>query len=130
MNILAIRTDKPQAELYVYQNGAKTAELKWQAHRRLAETINVKIDEILDLLSISLDSIGGIVCYSGPGSFTGLRIGFSAANALAFACDIPVTASGGKDWIQGGISDLAAGKFGKIAAPEYGAPPRTTKPKK
>jgi tRNA threonylcarbamoyladenosine biosynthesis protein TsaB len=79
MKILAIRTDKPEAELYLYDDKKKLAEIKWQAHLKLAETLNSKIDETLNLSSISYREINGIAVYKGPGSFTGLRIGISTA---------------------------------------------------
>ena len=127
MIILVIRTDKEEAELYIYEDHKQQAELKWQAHRQLAETIHKQIAKILNKLSISLDDIGGIVCFSGPGSFTGLRIGLSVANALTYAQNIPVVARRGDDWLKSGIDDLLAGKSDKIALPRYGTPAKTTK---
>ena len=45
--ILALRSDKPEAELYLFDDGKKIAEIKWEAHRELADTILGKIKEIL-----------------------------------------------------------------------------------
>jgi tRNA threonylcarbamoyladenosine biosynthesis protein TsaB len=130
VTILAIRTDKPEAELYVYHDGKKRAEIKWQAHLKLAETLNAKIGEILNKSSISYEDINAIILYKGPGSFTGLRIGASVANALSYAQGIPIVASSGENWILSGIKDLNSGKNDKIARPEYGALPHVTKPRK
>lgn len=132
MTILGIRTDKPEAELYIYDNDKKLAELKWQAHRELAETLNSKIEEISAAggLSISYDDLGGVAIYKGPGSFTGLRIGMSVANALVYAQSIPIIATGGEDWLKKSIKDLLAGKNHKNVIPEYGVPPRTTTSRK
>jgi len=130
MKILAIRTDKPEAELYVYDNQQKLAEVKWQAHRQLAETIHQQISEILDKSSISLKDVQGIVVFKSPGSFTGLRIGHSVTNALAYAQKIPVVAVSGEHWLNQGIEDLLAGNNHKIAVPEYGEPAKTTSAKK
>jgi tRNA threonylcarbamoyladenosine biosynthesis protein TsaB len=130
MKLFALRTDKPEAELYIYDGDKKLAELKWQAHLKLAETLNFKIEEILDLSSISYDSLDAIAIYKGPGSFTGLRIGMSVANAIAYAQNIPIAAKSGDDWIKQSIQDLQSGQNDKIAIPEYGGPAYTTKPKK
>ena len=130
MKILALRTDKPEAELYIYDGQKKLAEIKWKAHRRLAETIHNKVDEILNKSSISLSEIDGIVFYKGPGSYTGLRIGASVANAISYAQKTSVISSGDEAWLKSGIVDLLAGRNDKIVSPEYGAPPRTTQPKK
>jgi tRNA threonylcarbamoyladenosine biosynthesis protein TsaB len=132
--ILALRTDKPEAELYLYDvlglTYHKRAELKWPAHLKLAETLNSKIEEILNKSSILLDDLGGIVIFKGPGSFTGLRIGMSVANALAYAQNIPIVARGGEAWLTTAIKDLQTGQTDKIAIPEYGAPANITQPRK
>jgi tRNA threonylcarbamoyladenosine biosynthesis protein TsaB len=130
MTILALRTDKPEAELYLYDGQKKSAEIKWQAHLQLAETISTKINEILNKSSISYNDLEGIAIYKGPGSFTGLRIGMSVANALAFAQGIPIVAQGGDNWITDGIKALSFGQNDKIAIPEYGSPAHITKPRK
>lgn len=130
MKILAIRTDKPEAELYVYDGPKKLADIKWQAHLKLAETLNSKIEEILSKSSISYGNLDGIAIFKGPGSFTGLRIGISVANALAYAQRVPVVARGGEDWVKDSIEALNKGADDKVAVPEYGAAARTTKPRK
>ena len=130
MIILALRTDKPEAELYLYDGSQKLAELKWPAHLKLAETLNTKLKEILNKSSISDSDLNGIAVYQGPGSFTGLRIGLSVGNALAYAQNIPIVAKGGEHWLAKAIKNLLAGQNDHIAVPEYGAPVRVTKPRK
>ena len=130
MIILALRTDKPEAELYLYDGDKKLAGIERQAHLKLAETIHQQIKKVLMLQGLSLQQIKGIAIYKGPGSFTGLRIGMSVANALAYARAIPIVAKGGDDWLAQSIKALRAGKNDKIATPRYGAPARVTKPRK
>lgn len=130
MIILAMRTDKPEAELYLYKDKVELGEIEWQAHRELSDTLHSKIKEILNTSSILLDEIEGIVCFEGPGSFTGLRIGLSVANALAYSCSIPIVARGGEKWLETGSQDLMAGKNDKIALPKYDRPAATTPPRK
>lgn len=130
MIILAFRTDKPEAELYLYANGERLTAIKWQAHRELAETIHKRMAKMLLLQGLTLQQIEGIICFKGPGSFTGLRIGMSAANALAYAQAISIVARRGDDWLQKGIKDLLAGKNDKIVLPYYDRPVATTKPEK
>jgi tRNA threonylcarbamoyladenosine biosynthesis protein TsaB len=130
MLILTIRTDKPEAELGVYDGQKKLAYQKWQAHGELSVTFYSKLEGILNELSIKLEQVEGFVVYKGPGSFTGLRIGVAAANALAYGLDAKIVSANGKNWIDDGIRKLEAGQNEKIALPEYGAPPRVTQPKK
>lgn len=82
------------------------------------------------LQGLSLQQIEGIVCFKGPGSFTGLRISLSVANALAYAQAIPIVAKHGEKWIESGIKDLLAGKKDRIALPYYDRPAATTPPRK
>lgn len=130
MIILGLRTDKPEAELYIYDELKKLAEIKWPAHLKLAETLNTKIEQILNKLSISYSDLNAVVIFKGPGSFTGLRISMSVANALAYSQNLPIVACAGEDWLVNGIQGLVYGQNDKIAVPEYGAPAHITKPHK
>lgn len=130
MIILGLRTDKPEAELYLYANSQQPTAIRWQAHKELSKTIHTQMEKMLNKLSISWSDIEGIVCFKGPGSFTGLRIGLSVANALAYANQIPIVARKGDDWLEAGIKDLLAGKNDKIALPFYDQAAFTTEPRK
>ena len=129
MIILTIRTDKPEAELGLYHSQEQLAYDVWQAHRQLAETIHQHIDVLLKETGKKLEAIEGIVVYQGPGSFTGLRIGLSVANALAYGLQIPIIGAQ-EDWIEQGVKELLAGKTDKVVLPEYGAPVHITQQKK
>lgn len=130
MLILTMRTDKPEAEIGLFNGQDKLDYIVWQAHRELAETIHLKIKELLGKNKKELADIEGIVIYQGPGSFTGLRIGFSVANSLATALEINITAAAGDTWIHKGIEHLLAGSGQARALPDYGADPHVTKPRK
>lgn len=130
MIILTIRTDKPEAEIGLYEDGKQLAYESWEAHRQLSVTIHTKIDEVLKRGGKSLHDIRGIVCFQGPGSFTGLRIGLTLANTLAYALGVPIVARQDPGWLETGIADLLAGKNDKLAQPEYGAEAHITAQKK
>jgi len=48
------------------------------------------IEEILAQHKLKLTDITAITVFTGPGSFTGLRVGATVANALGYLLDIPV----------------------------------------
>lgn len=129
MIILTIQTDKPEAEIGVYDDEKQLAYEKWQAHRKLSETIHNKIAKMLQLTDKDWQDVEGVVCYKGPGSFTGLRIGLTVGNALAYGLDIPIVSAAGKDWIDKGIKRLEKGDNEKIVLPEYGGGVFVTPPK-
>lgn len=128
--ILTLRTDKPESEIGLFDGNKRLAHEAWHAHRQLAETIHQKIKEILSSQGKSLHDITGIVIYKGPGSFTGLRIGISVANALAYSLNIPIAGTSGDDWLKDGLVKLQAGKGGAAVVPEYGSAANITQPRK
>jgi tRNA threonylcarbamoyladenosine biosynthesis protein TsaB len=130
MLILTIRTDKPEAELGLYNDEQRLAYITWSAHRELAETINLKIRDLLADQHKGLRDVEGIIFFQGPGSFTGLRIGASIANALADGTDAHIVGSTGEGWLTQGLGRLLVGEADKFALPKYGAAPHITAPRK
>ena len=55
-----------------------------------AERLHVFIDEVLKENGTDSNDLKAIAVSMGPGSYTGLRIGVSAAKGLCFALDIPL----------------------------------------
>jgi tRNA threonylcarbamoyladenosine biosynthesis protein TsaB len=127
---LLINTSQPQAEIYLYKGEGKLAEDKWQAHRKLAETIHQRVDKLLSSKELNIKDISGIGIFKGPGSFTGLRIGHSVANALAYGLGVPIVGSLGDNWQADATARLVNGDNDQIVKPEYGAAARVTKPRK
>lgn len=130
MLILTIRTDKPMAEIGLFQGDDKLVYETWEAHRQLAETLHVQIAKNLQKQGREMSDIGGIVCFKGPGSFTGLRIGLTVANALAISLSVPVVSGQGETWLEQGLKRLLDGEDEKIALPEYGAEAHITQQRK
>ncbi|MFS4493364.1 tRNA (adenosine(37)-N6)-threonylcarbamoyltransferase complex dimerization subunit type 1 TsaB [Maribacter sp. 2308TA10-17] len=55
-----------------------------------SEQLHVFIDDVLNKAAVSLSELDAIAVSKGPGSYTGLRIGVSAAKGLCFSLDIPL----------------------------------------
>ncbi len=130
MIILTIRTDKPDAEIGLYDDSRQLVYVTWPAHRQLAETIHKTIDTLLTGQCMGLPDIKAIVAFQGPGSFTGLRIGLTVANALAYGLGCPIVAVQDPNWIETGIERLASGETDGQALPFYGAEVHITPQKK
>lgn len=126
MLILTIRTDKPEAEIGLFEGQKKLDYIVWMAHRELSVTLHRKIEELLSSKRVKLEELRGIVGFSGPGSFTGLRIGLSVANALAYGLNIPIVSAKGETWVEDGIKRLMKSENQKLALPEYGSPVHIT----
>ena len=128
--ILGIRTDKPEAELYLIEDGKVVDSYNWHAHRQLSDTLLDKIETLLQNHKLTLPTIEGIVVYGGPGSFTGLRIGISLANTLAYSLHVPITSGTKERWLKQALGQLQQQGGPQIIIPEYGSDVHITKPRK
>ena len=98
MKILALETSAKSVSAAVTENGAVLASAYQNRGLTHSVTLMPLIDGMLRTAGLSLDDIGLIAAANGPGSFTGLRIGVSAAKGLAWAKELPCC----------GVSTLAA----------------------
>ena len=91
--LLSFDTSTPHLAVVLSEDGAGIAS-RVQDDGRLshAEKLNVLIDEVLREAGVALSAVNAIGVGAGPGSYTGLRIGLSAAKGLCFALDIPLMA--------------------------------------
>lgn len=128
--ILTLRTDNPDAEIGLYEADKQLSYHKWHADRSLARDILKVIHQQLTAQKTDWPDITGLVVYQGPGSFTGLRIGLTVANTLAYGLNIPIVAAEGEDWLNQGVDLLKKGQDHKIALPHYGSDAHITLPKK
>lgn len=55
-----------------------------------AENLHVFIEELLQENQIEVSQLSAIAVGKGPGSYTGLRIGVSAAKGIAYALEVPL----------------------------------------
>jgi tRNA threonylcarbamoyladenosine biosynthesis protein TsaB len=69
--------------------GAGSWYAEADAGMRHSELLLEMADGLLKAADLGPGDLGGVLCMEGPGSFTGLRIGFAAAKALALARNIP-----------------------------------------
>jgi tRNA threonylcarbamoyladenosine biosynthesis protein TsaB len=58
--------------------------------RKHSEQIMDAVEILLRTAGVAKAELEGVACMEGPGSFTGLRIGFAAAKGLALALGIPI----------------------------------------
>ena len=100
MTILALDTSGTTASvallnehIVLAESGVTLADLRgadgrYSSRRKThSETLMPMVDELFNISGLSLKDVDRIACTCGPGSFTGLRIGASAAKGLAFAAN-------------------------------------------
>jgi len=91
--ILNIETATTNCSVSISKDG-KTIVLKEDNDKSYshAERLHVYIDHALKEAGITAEDLNAIAISKGPGSYTGLRIGVSAAKGLCFALDKPLIA--------------------------------------
>ncbi|WP_053978139.1 tRNA (adenosine(37)-N6)-threonylcarbamoyltransferase complex dimerization subunit type 1 TsaB [Mangrovimonas xylaniphaga] len=89
--ILSIETTTTNCSVAISKNG-ETLVLKEDNGEGYshAESLHVFIDEVVKSANIKPAELDAIAISKGPGSYTGLRIGVSAAKGLCFSLDKPL----------------------------------------
>jgi tRNA threonylcarbamoyladenosine biosynthesis protein TsaB len=96
MNLLAVDTATEKLSIALAADNDTGHQDVWlfeaEAGLRHSELVMETIDMLFKKASLKPEDLSGIVCMGGPGSFTGLRIGFSLAKGLALALGCGFTA--------------------------------------
>jgi tRNA threonylcarbamoyladenosine biosynthesis protein TsaB len=83
--LLAIDTSTSWASVALFDGRAVLAELTWRSHRRSGDELFPMLERLLSVGDASLASVDRLAVATGPGSFTGIRVGVAAARGLARA---------------------------------------------
>lgn len=89
-NILIIDTSGEDLILGLYKYRGESPEFYFKKIKGRAQIIIKHIDKFLREKKVTLKDLSGIVIKKGYGSYTGLRVGLSIANALAWSRNIPI----------------------------------------
>jgi tRNA threonylcarbamoyladenosine biosynthesis protein TsaB len=90
--ILQIETATASCSVALAEDGVILSHKQVNERNRHAEVITQFIGELLTEAGLNYDQLDAIAVSSGPGSYTGLRIGVSTAKGLCFALDKPLIA--------------------------------------
>jgi tRNA threonylcarbamoyladenosine biosynthesis protein TsaB len=89
-HILCIETSTTVCSVCVTANDRVLAQKEINNGFSHAENLHVFIEEVLKEANLSIKQINAVAVSKGPGSYTGLRIGVSAAKGLCYALQIPL----------------------------------------
>ncbi|MDH4158252.1 MAG: tRNA (adenosine(37)-N6)-threonylcarbamoyltransferase complex dimerization subunit type 1 TsaB [candidate division Zixibacteria bacterium] len=89
-SILAIDTSSRVLRLGLSFGGDRLVKSSEEVEKSHGQFIIKKIGELVQSAGLQKNDLDGIVAVTGPGSFTGLRIGLAAAKGIAVALNIPV----------------------------------------
>lgn len=89
MKILALETSAKSVSAAVVENGAVLCSAYQNTGLTHSRTLMPLVDGMLRAADLTCADMGLIAVSHGPGSFTGLRIGVSAAKGLAWTLELP-----------------------------------------
>jgi tRNA threonylcarbamoyladenosine biosynthesis protein TsaB len=129
--IVALRTDGMTTQLWLVLPGAAAPDqptVEWDSGRGLSDDLLGRIQTMVEQGGYQLADLTGLVVFSGPGSFTSLRIGHTVANALADGLGISVVGARGEHWLAEALRVLPRAKAGHPVLPYYGREANITRP--
>jgi hypothetical protein len=94
--------------------GPPLGQTSWVAGQRHGETLLLALDRLLGDRHVDRSDLAGIVVGTGPGTFTGLRVGLATAKGLAHGLGIPVVG------VATGAALLAAAALVSSGSPDEG----------
>ncbi len=88
--LIAIDTATDRASLALHDGFRLRVEHTWEAPRRHTVELTPRLADAMQRLGLRYDKLSGVAVTTGPGSFTGLRVGVSVAKGLAVAQRLPL----------------------------------------
>lgn len=90
MLVLGLETSGDVAGVALADADGLLLEIRFRHRLQLSRDLHPTLQQALSAAGCSLGDLQGIAVSAGPGSFTGLRIGITAAKSLAYALELPV----------------------------------------
>ncbi len=87
--ILAVDTSSQHGSLAISQGQQVLGILAAESAEKHSRTLLARIDTLLRLVKLEVRQLGALAVVSGPGSFTGLRVGLAAVKGLQRALELP-----------------------------------------
>ena len=87
--LLAIDTSSGMAGVAAL-SGERIVSRNWESDRAQTQTLAPVVDTVMAELGVGLADLGALAVSTGPGSFTGLRVGMAFAKGLATFGDLPI----------------------------------------
>ena len=116
MNLLAVETSSVRGSLALRMGAKPAREILFQEGLVHGREVTARLEELLRLEGLEPGEIGAIAVGIGPGSYTGLRVGVTAAKSLAFALRIPVVAESSLLVLAAGVAASAGGEAAGASA--------------
>src|SRR5688572_10183430 len=92
--ILSLETSAKVCSVAIHDDAKLITTSEIHIEQSHASKLAVLVDEVKTKAGIELNQLSAVAVSSGPGSYTGLRIGTSTAKGLCYALNIPLISIG------------------------------------
>lgn len=90
--ILSLETSTTVCSVALHKDGALLAHSENHVAQSAASQLAVQIRHVLQVVAVEPHELSAIAVSSGPGSYTGLRIGVATAKGMCYSLNIPLIA--------------------------------------
>ena len=104
--VLSLETSGGVCSVALHEGEELIAVVEIHREQSHAAKLAVLINEVVQLAGIGLDKVQAVAVSSGPGSYTGLRIGVSTAKGLCYALSVPLIAVGTLELMATAVSKV------------------------
>lgn len=92
VRILSLETSTTVCSVALHENSSLIAVAEVHLEHSHGSKLALLVDNVIKFSGIRMQDINAVAVSSGPGSYTGLRIGTSTAKGLCYALDVPLIA--------------------------------------
>lgn len=104
MRILAFETSAKAVSVALLQDGKLLGEYVQNSGQTHSRTLLKLAEDLLHNCDLAPKDVDAVACAAGPGSFTGVRIGVSAAKGFAWGLELPCV---GVSTLEGMVRNVA-----------------------
>lgn len=108
---LHINTALEEAYVAISENDIIIDEYRSGLQKEHAGFLHPSISNLIHKLHITIEQITAVSVIIGPGSYTGLRVGLSAAKGICYASGIPLITISTTEWMVASVLQLDAERF-------------------
>ncbi len=134
MKVLALDTATGACSVALADDGGTIAELNYFHGKTHSIHLASMVDKLLEVAAVGIEAVDAYAVNSGPGTFTGLRIGMAAIKGFAAATGKPVVGVSSMDvlanqagFLPGYICAMIDARRGEVYTALYAARGKTVK---
>ncbi len=90
--VLSLETSSKNCSVAIHKNSVTLASSEIHVGQSHASKLAPMINQVMKLAEVKYSELSAVAVSSGPGSYTGLRIGVSTAKGLCFSLGVPLIA--------------------------------------